>query len=116
MKTPGKRFTKTNIYSAFCGTNISSTKISLKIKPINSTEAVYEIVMRNPFSWFSISKYVNNGNPKVPISAEIGVHVQGLTSKSGTSQYRNLFFCHVLFDDVERLKNKHGYEILVQLN
>ena len=50
------------------------------IKPINVTDTWSELVLSTPFIWVSSSTYVNNGAAKVPISAEIGVCVQGLTS------------------------------------
>ena len=40
-----------------------------------------ELVCGTPFPWVYISSYVNNDTAKVPILAEIGVHVQGSTCK-----------------------------------
>ena len=69
FKPLGKVFTKTNIFDAFCSTNIYSTKTILKIKPIHRTASLYELVMCNLFIWVSVSTYIDNGTAKVPILA-----------------------------------------------
>ena len=71
------------IFDTFCGTNISSTKITVYIKPIHR----YELVISCPLISVSISVYRDNGTAKVPISATIGVRVQGLTSKIWNESY-----------------------------
>ena len=72
---------KIHIFDAFYGTNISSTKVTFKIKPIHSTVSLSYIVICTPFIRVSISAYVDNSTVKVPILAKIGVRDQGSTSK-----------------------------------
>ena len=78
---PQENLSTENIFYAFCGTNIHFTKGIFKIKLIRSTVFLSELVLCNDFIWVSISTYAYNGTAKVPISAKIGVRVQGLTSK-----------------------------------
>ena len=76
FKPLGKLFYKKSSVDAFCGTNISSTTITLKIKYFHSTASLSEMVLCTAFKWVSFSTYVNNGTAKVPILAKIGVRVQ----------------------------------------
>ena len=77
FKPLGKsHYTKIDV---FCGANISYTNFFNKL--IHSTAFFYDIVLCVQFIWISISKYVNNGTTKVPISAKIGIRVQGSSSK-----------------------------------
>ena len=76
-----KVFPKNKRFDTFYGNTISWTKRSFEIKPIHITAYLSGIVLHTPFVWVSISEYVDNGTSKVPISEEIGVHVQVLTSK-----------------------------------
>ena len=68
-------------FDAFCGTNISLTSIYFNITLINSTASLSNRVIRTPFIWFSISRYVDNDTTKVPILTKIGVCVQLSSSK-----------------------------------
>ena len=70
-----------NIFYEFFGTNIYSTKRRFYIKPIHSTAYLFELVLRTNFIWVYIIIYVDNGTAKVPFSDEIGVRLQGPTSK-----------------------------------
>ena len=76
-----KLITKIKHFDAFYGTNISSTKIYFLIKNIHRTALLSELVLHTHLIWVSISKYIDNGTAKVPISAKIGVRVQGPTSE-----------------------------------
>ena len=68
------------------------------IQPIHNNAYFSDVVMGTPFIWVSISKYVDNGTAKVPISAKIGVRVQGSTSEIWNLPFTLLFLLGDIFN------------------
>ena len=81
FKPPWKKFLQKQIFLIHFAVPISLQLKKLLNKPVRKIFSLSELVMRTHFIWVSIGKYVENGTVKVPISAKIGVRVQGSTSK-----------------------------------
>ena len=97
LKPLEKLFKKINIFDAFWGTNIYSTKISIWIKPIHSTASYYELVLRTPFIWVYISTHVNNVPQEWLYWPKSGSVSKDRLLKSGTSSILDIYFISYLF-------------------